>query len=73
MTLHLAEIATEIAPGKHAVLLLDQGEDGALIHLSRETGEVESPMGGRASTNAGFPLTPARSRKRGYRIFTKPM
>jgi transposase len=24
MTLHLAEIATEIAPGKHAVLLLDQ-------------------------------------------------
>ena len=24
MNLHLAEIATEIAPGKHAVLLLDQ-------------------------------------------------
>ena len=31
MTLHLAEIATEIAPGKHAVLLLDQ----AGWHLSR--------------------------------------
>ena len=32
MTLHLAEIATEIAPGKHAVVLLDQ----AGWHLSRE-------------------------------------
>lgn len=31
MTLHLAEIATEIAPGKHAVILLDQ----AGWHLSR--------------------------------------
>ena len=31
MTLHLAEIATEIAPGNHAVLLLDQ----AGWHLSR--------------------------------------
>jgi transposase len=31
MTLHLAEIASEIAPGKHAVLLLDQ----AGWHLSR--------------------------------------
>ena len=31
MTLHLAEIATEIAPGKHAVLLLDQ----AGWHMSR--------------------------------------
>jgi transposase len=31
MTLHLAEIATEVAPGKHAVLLLDQ----AGWHLSR--------------------------------------
>jgi len=31
MPLHLAEIATEIAPGKHAVLLLDQ----AGWHLSR--------------------------------------
>src|SRR6478735_201717 len=32
MTLHLAEIATEIATGKHAVVLLDQ----AGWHLSRE-------------------------------------
>ena len=32
MTLHLAKIATEIAPGKHAVVLLDQ----AGWHLSRE-------------------------------------
>ena len=32
MTLHLAEIATEIAAGKHAVVLLDQ----AGWHLSRE-------------------------------------
>jgi transposase len=32
MTLHLAEIASEIAPGKHAVLLLDQ----AGWHLSRD-------------------------------------
>jgi len=31
MTLHLAEIATEIAPGKHAVILVDQ----AGWHLSR--------------------------------------
>ena len=31
MNLHLAEIATEIAPGNHAVLLLDQ----AGWHLSR--------------------------------------
>jgi transposase len=32
MSLHLAEIATEITPGKHAVLLLDQ----AGWHLSRD-------------------------------------
>ena len=32
MTLHLAEIANEIAPGKHAVFLLDQ----AGWHLSRD-------------------------------------
>jgi transposase len=32
MTLHLAEIATEIAPGKHAVLLLDQ----AGWHMARD-------------------------------------
>jgi hypothetical protein len=32
MTLHLAEIATEIAPGKHAVLLLDQ----ARWHMARD-------------------------------------
>ena len=32
MTLHLVEIASEIAPGKHAVLLLDQAE----LHLSRD-------------------------------------
>jgi transposase len=32
MTLHLAEIASEIAPGKHAVLLLDQ----AGWHLSHD-------------------------------------
>jgi DDE superfamily endonuclease len=32
MSLHLAEIANEIAPGKHAVLLLDQ----AGWHLSRK-------------------------------------
>ena len=31
MNLHLAEIATEVAPGKHAILLLDQ----AGWHLSR--------------------------------------
>jgi hypothetical protein len=31
MALHLAEIASEIAPGKHAVILLDQ----AGWHLSR--------------------------------------
>ena len=33
MTLHLAEIATEIAPGKHAVLLLDQAGWHLLRHL----------------------------------------
>ena len=32
MNLHLAEIATEIAPGKHAVLLLDQ----AGWHMARD-------------------------------------
>ena len=32
MTLHLAEIAIEVAPGKHAVLLLDQ----AGWHMARD-------------------------------------
>ena len=40
-----------------------QGEDGAVIRLSRETGEVESPKGDAAPTRR-IPLAPALSGKR---------
>jgi hypothetical protein len=43
MNLHLAEIATEVAPGKHAILLLDQ----AGWHLSSPGGRSNSPGCGR--------------------------
>ena len=38
MSLHLAEIANEIAPGKHAVLLLDQLLDLALFVFAQQPG-----------------------------------